>query len=111
MVILGTPNVSFGLEPLEWLVIIGVVSLVYGIYLFNKFRRKKKELERENKELIEIISKGVEGLDTSNIRGFTAEFNHLELHFRTIFREEPSEDDQIRMKEVERLIMEAFPMG
>lgn len=49
MTILGTPNISFGLGWIEWLIVIDVVVAGIAAYLlFYGFKRRQKRKQRQH---------------------------------------------------------------
>lgn len=50
MVQLGTPQITFGLDWIEWLILIDIVLILIGLYLLNNTLKHRKELHDRNKE-------------------------------------------------------------
>lgn len=50
MIHLGTPQITFGLDWIEWLILIDIVLILIGLYLLNNTLKYRKELHDRNKE-------------------------------------------------------------
>ncbi|MBO6517998.1 MAG: hypothetical protein JJ975_15775 [Bacteroidia bacterium] len=47
MIQLGTPAIEFGLDGMDWLIIIGASVLIIGTRVFLRWRENKKRKQQE----------------------------------------------------------------
>ncbi|MFT4521795.1 MAG: preprotein translocase subunit YajC [Bacteroidia bacterium] len=57
MITLGTPNISLNLDPVEWLVLLGGLTLIIALRYFLKRRKAKRD---ERAKLSDSLEKGDE---------------------------------------------------